>query len=376
MPEKIFSRRFAAGEDIFRMRADGTILITGGMGFIGAAVVRRAVRTTPFHVVIADKLTYAADPRRLEGLDPERISFARVDIADPAAVDALFQEHSFDAVVHLAAESHVDRSIDSPASFIVSNVQGTQVLLERARRHWKNLEGERQAAFRFLHVSTDEVYGSLEPDAPPFSESDPHRPNSPYAASKASSDHFARAWHRTYALPVVVSHSSNNYGPYQFPEKLIPLMIAKALRGEPLRVYGDGRQIRDWLHVDDHAAALLLLLARGRPGESYNVGAGAERMNIEVVRAICGLLDSERPRGAPHADLITFVTDRPGHDQRYAVDARRLRRELGWAPSWNFEEGLAETVRWYLRHPEWWEPLLAGPYDGRRLGVGEEIAAS
>jgi dTDP-glucose 4,6-dehydratase len=348
-----------------------TIFVTGGAGFIGSAVVRRLVASRASTVVTVDKLTYAGN---LDSLAPvaehPHHHFERVDICDAAAVRRLFAEYRPDAVLHLAAESHVDRSIDGPAAFVQTNVVGTFTLLDEARRYWAALPAGEREAFRFLHVSTDEVFGSLGPDGR-FDEATPYAPNSPYSASKAGSDHLVRAWHHTYGLPVLTTNCSNNYGPYQFPEKLIPLVTLNALEGRPLPVYGRGENVRDWLHVEDHAEALLTVLERGRVGETYCVGGDAERRNLEVVRAICAAVDELVPDPAgPRERLITFVADRPGHDQRYAIDAGKLQRELGWAPRHTFESGLRETVRWYLEHRTWWERVRSGAYRGERLGLG------
>ncbi|MEM6743824.1 MAG: dTDP-glucose 4,6-dehydratase [Pseudomonadota bacterium] len=347
------------------------VLVTGGAGFIGSAVIRRMIRATDFAVVNVDKLTYAATPEALEeAAESDRYVLVQADIADAAAMGDVFARHDPDAVMHLAAESHVDRSIDGPAEFIRTNVLGTFTLLEAARSHWEKLPGARKAAFRFHHVSTDEVFGSLGPDDAPFSETTPYAPNSPYSASKAGSDHLARAWAETYGLPVVASNCSNNYGPWQFPEKLIPVMAIAAMEGRPLPIYGKGENVRDWLHVEDHARALIEVMTRGRLGESYNIGGDAERMNVEVVRAICAFMDDARPEGAPHEDLIEHVVDRPGHDKRYAIDPSKIREELGWAPQETFESGLAGTLRWYRDNADWWQAIRAGRYDGRRLGTG------
>jgi dTDP-glucose 4,6-dehydratase len=353
-----------------------TLLITGGAGFIGSAFVRRTLAvpdplrsetpgTAPRgpYVVNLDKLTYAGHLDSLaDALDDPRHVFVRGDIADPLFVAALLAEHRPETIVHFAAESHVDRSIDGPAEFVSTNVVGTATLLEAARDYWERLRGPARAAFRFLHVSTDEVYGSV--DAPGcFRESSHYRPNSPYAASKAAADHFARAYHRTYGLPIIVTHSTNNYGPCQHPEKLIPLMIRRALAGRALPIHGDGGQVRDWLYVEDHCRALELVLKGGRPGEVYNVGASSQRTNLQVVHGICTLLDGlcpDLPR-RPCAELIRFVADRPGQDRRYAVDASKLRRELGWRPQMDFEAGLERTVRWYLDHPDWPRGAAARP---------------
>jgi len=348
-----------------------TLLVTGGAGFIGSALVRKVVRETAHVVVNVDTLTYAGS---LESLGDARAHprhhFARVDVRDAAALRALFERHAPDAVIHLAAESHVDRSIDAPADFVQTNVVGTFTLLQEARRYWSGLPPDRREAFRFLHVSTDEVYGSLGP-AGLFTEESPYRPGSPYAASKAASDHLARAWRHTYGLPVIVTNCSNNYGPYQFPEKLIPLTIQNALAGKPLPVYGRGENVRDWLYVDDHVEALLAVLERGRPGETYNAGGGAERRNIDVVRAVCALVDELAPDAAlqPRSRSITFVADRPGHDLRYAIDASKVERETGWRPRETFASGLRRTVEWYLANQEWCERVQAGAYRGERLGL-------
>jgi dTDP-glucose 4,6-dehydratase len=346
------------------------ILVTGGAGFIGSAVCRHLIAETDAAVLNLDKLTYAGNLQSLRAIAGDnRYAFRQADIVDSAAVAAAFAEFRPTGVMHLAAESHVDRSISGPAAFIATNVMGTAVMLEAARAYWSGLPEVERGIFRFLHVSTDEVYGSLGADGL-FHEATPYDPSSPYSASKAASDHLAKAWQRTYGLPVVVSNCSNNYGPYHFPEKLIPLTILNALHGKPLPVYGKGENIRDWLHVEDHARALHLILTRGRPGETYNVGGRNERRNIDVVGQICKLLDQHRPRGSgAHADLITFVTDRPGHDQRYAIDARKLETELGWRARETFETGIASTVRWYIANEWWWRPLRDKVYAGERLGL-------
>jgi len=353
------------------------VIVTGGAGFIGSAVVRYLIEETDWEVVNLDKLTYAADLTFLEPVsgDP-RYQFERVDICDRAALEELFARHRPDAVMHLAAESHVDRSIDGPADFIRSNIVGTYTLLEAARRYWDGLAGARKRAFRFHHVSTDEVYGSLGPVGR-FVEETPYRPNSPYSASKAAADHLVRAWHKTYGLPVVTSNCTNNYGPRQFPEKLIPLTILNAVAGERLPVYGKGENVRDWLHVEDHARALVLILRHGRIGEKYNVSADCERTNIAVVRRICAILDELLPDSPhrPHERLIAFVADRPGHDERYAMDSTKLRRELGWAPRFDFEDGLRQTIRWYLDNKGWADRIRAERYGGERLGLGGGHAA-
>jgi len=347
-----------------------TWLVTGGAGFIGGNFVLGAVGDG-IRVVNLDALTYAGNRDTLASLDgnPDHV-FVHGDIGDRELVARLLAEHRPDAVVNFAAESHVDRSIDGPAAFIQTNVVGTLALLEAVRDHWKSLEGEAKRDFRFLHVSTDEVYGSLG-DTGKFTEDTPYAPNSPYSASKAASDHLVRAFHHTYGLPVLTTNCSNNYGPYHFPEKLIPLVIAKALAGEPLPVYGDGRQVRDWLFVRDHCAAIRAVLAKGRVGETYNVGGNAEMQNIEVVKAICALLDQRRPRadGKPRESQIAFVADRPGHDRRYAIDASKLRDELGWEPGYTFERGIAETVDWYLANQDWVRRVLDGSYRLERIGT-------
>ncbi|UEM04431.1 dTDP-glucose 4,6-dehydratase [Skermanella rosea] len=346
------------------------IIITGAAGFIGSAVARHLLRDTNASIVCLDKMTYAAHPDTLAPIiDGVRAVFEPVDICDRAEVERVFREHRPDAVMHLAAESHVDRSIEIPGVFIETNVVGTYVLLEAARRHWSDLTGERRESFRFHHVSTDEVYGSLGPTGK-FTEETPYAPSSPYSASKASADHIVQAWHHTHGLPVVMSNCSNNYGPYQFPEKLIPLMILNALEGKPLPVYGAGANVRDWLYVEDHAAALVRILTAGRVGQKYNVGGDAERSNLEVVHAICDTLDAMLPRERPRRDLITHVADRPGHDLRYAIDATKIRRELGWEPSVTFEAGLRRTIEWYLDNQSWWQPLRSAVYGGQRLGLG------
>jgi dTDP-glucose 4,6-dehydratase len=341
------------------------ILVTGGAGFIGSNFVLDWLAAGDEPVVNLDKLTYAGNVRNLAGLDGDsRHQFVRGDIGDQALVERLLAEHRVRAIVHFAAESHVDRSIHGPAEFVDTNVVGTFRLLEAARAHWLALPAGEREAFRFLHVSTDEVFGTLGPDDPPFSETTPYQPNSPYAASKAASDHLARAHHHTYGLPVVTTNCSNNYGPWQFPEKLIPLVIANALAGKPLPIYGDGRQVRDWLYVGDHCAAIRRVLEAGRPGEVYCVGGSSERPNIDVVHTLCDALDAARPRadGRSYREQITFVKDRPGHDRRYAIDARKITAELGWRPAETFTSGLARTVRWYLDHQEWVADVTSGGY--------------
>jgi dTDP-glucose 4,6-dehydratase len=347
-----------------------TWLVTGGAGFIGGNFVLQAVRNG-VRVVNLDALTYAGNRDTLASLDgnPDHV-FVHGDIGDRELVSRVLAEHRPDAIVNFAAESHVDRSIDGPAAFIQTNVVGTLSLLEAARDYWKSLEGEAKDNFRFLHVSTDEVYGTLG-ETGKFREDTPYAPNSPYSASKAASDHLVRAFHHTYGLPVLTTNCSNNYGPYHFPEKLIPLVIAKALAGEPLPVYGDGKQVRDWLFVTDHCEAIRTVLARGRVGETYNVGGNAEKQNIEVVKAICALLDQRRPRddGQPRESQIAYVADRPGHDRRYAIDASKLRDELGWEPKYTFERGIAETIDWYLANQDWVQRVLDGSYRLERIGV-------
>ena len=351
------------------------VLVTGGAGFIGSAVIRQLIGDGETVVVNVDKLTYAAMPEALEdAAESERYAFSRTDICDAPALRRLFAAHRPDAVMHLAAESHVDRSIDDAADFIQTNVVGTYRLLETATAYWRELEGPARSAFRFHHISTDEVFGALGAEGR-FTEETPYRPNSPYSASKAASDHFVRAWHHTHGLPVVTSNCSNNYGLYQFPEKLIPLMIISALQNKALPVYGKGENVRDWLHVEDHARALVTVLTRGRVGETYNVGGDSELRNIDVVGMICDLVDELRPRpetidgGGARRDLITFVADRPGHDLRYAVDASKIQRELGWMPRESFATGLRKTVAWYLDHQAWWQGILDRRYGGERLGL-------
>jgi len=349
-----------------------SILVTGGAGFIGGNFVHFVLARGDDRIVNLDKLTYAGNLDTLDGLkDHPRHLFVQGDIADRSLVRQLLDEHKVDAVVNFAAESHVDRSIDGPAAFIETNVVGTFNLLDCARAYWSRLEGPKRLAFRFLHVSTDEVYGSLGPEGL-FTERTAYAPNSPYSASKAASDHLVRAWHHTYGLPVLTTNCSNNYGPYQFPEKLIPLMIAKAIAGEPLPIYGDGGNVRDWLYVEDHCRAIARVLEAGRPGEVYNVGGDSERTNLEVVDTLCALLDEALPHSThrPHAKLKQFVPDRPGHDRRYAIDASKLKRELGWAPTESFETGLRRTLRWYLDNRQWVQRVTDGSYRGQRLGSG------
>ncbi|MBK1699978.1 dTDP-glucose 4,6-dehydratase [Thiococcus pfennigii] len=348
-----------------------TFLVTGGAGFIGGNFVHLALAETDAVIVNLDKLTYAGNLDTLAPLagNPRHV-FVQGDIGDRELVARLLHDYRVDAVVNFAAESHVDRSIDGPAAFVETNVLGTFNLLDCARAYWAGLDAEGRAAFRFLHVSTDEVYGSLGPTGY-FTETTAYAPNSPYSASKAASDHLVRAWHHTYGLPVLTTNCSNNYGPYQFPEKLIPLMIHKARRGEPLPIYGDGGNIRDWLYVEDHCRAILRVLEAGRPGEVYNIGGDSERTNLEVVDTLCALLDEHCPGSPhrPHAALKRFVADRPGHDRRYAIDAGKLRRELGWAPRESFESGLRRTLTWYLDNATWCERVMDGRYRGERLGA-------
>ena len=349
------------------------ILVTGGAGFIGSAVVRHIIQNTQDSVVNVDKLTYAGNLESLtEVANNPRYAFEQVDICDRAELDRVFAQHQPDAVMHLAAESHVDRSIDSACEFIQTNIVGTFNLLEAARAYWQQMPSEKREAFRFHHISTDEVYGDLHGTDDLFTETTPYAPSSPYSASKASSDHLVRAWLRTYGLPTIVTNCSNNYGPYHFPEKLIPLMILNALDGKPLPVYGDGMQIRDWLFVEDHARALYQVVTEGVVGETYNIGGHNEKANIEVVKTICTLLEElvpEKPAGvARYEDLITFVQDRPGHDVRYAIDAAKIGRELGWKPQETFESGIRKTVQWYLNNKTWWQNVLNGSYRLERLG--------
>ena len=334
------------------------ILVTGGAGFIGSALVRHLIKNTSHQVLNLDKLTYAGNLASLKEVSSsKRYSFVQGDICDRELLDMTLSRFQPDAVMHLAAESHVDRSIDGPAAFVETNVIGTYTLLEACRAYWSGLETPQRDVFRFHHISTDEVYGDLDGTGALFTEDTPYAPSSPYSASKASSDHFVRAWGRTYGLPILITNCSNNYGPYHFPEKLIPLVIINALRGKSLPVYGDGQQVRDWLFVEDHARALLKVLEKGVVGETYNIGGHNERTNLEVVNSICALLDELAPSAAPYSDLIEFVADRPGHDLRYAIDASKIERELGWVPEETFESGLRKTVEWYLTSRDWWLPL-------------------
>ncbi|WP_313115479.1 dTDP-glucose 4,6-dehydratase [Ectopseudomonas guguanensis] len=350
------------------------ILITGGAGFIGSALIRHLIRHTEHEVLNLDKLTYAGNLESLvEVTDDPRYRFVRADIADSSLVAQTLAEFQPDAIMHLAAESHVDRSIDGPAAFIQTNIVGTYALLESTRAYWQQLDAERKAAFRFHHISTDEVYGDLHGVDDLFTETTPYAPSSPYSASKAASDHLVRAWQRTYGLPVLITNCSNNYGPYHFPEKLIPLMILNALAGKPLPVYGNGQQVRDWLYVEDHARALLKVVSEGKVGETYNIGGHNEQKNLDVVRAICALLEElapHKPSGvARYEDLITYVQDRPGHDLRYAIDAGKIERELGWVPQETFDSGLRKTVQWYLDNLDWCRRVQDGSYQGERLGA-------
>lgn len=353
------------------------ILVTGGAGFIGSALVRHIIQQTNDSVMNLDKLTYAGNLQSLADVSSNpRYSFVQLDITQSASVSEVLQSYQPDLVMHLAAESHVDRSIDGPADFIHTNIVGTYSLLEACRQYWQSLSPERRLTFRFHHISTDEVYGDLHGSDDLFTEQTPYAPSSPYSASKAASDHLVRAWHRTYGLPVVITNCSNNYGPYHFPEKLIPLIILNALAGKPLPVYGKGNQIRDWLYVEDHARALYQVVTRGGIGETYNIGGHNEKQNIEVVEAICSLLEElspQKPAGISHyRDLITYVTDRPGHDLRYAIDAGKIESELGWRPQETFESGLRKTVLWYLQHPAWSQAVLNGSYQLQRLGAGNQ----
>lgn len=349
-----------------------TIIVTGGAGFIGSALVRYLLKTSDFSVINIDKLTYAGNLESLAEIEGNpKYRFIQADICDAAKMAEVIAETQPDAIMHLAAESHVDRSIDGPAEFVQTNLVGTYTLLEEARKYWSALEPQKKQGFRFHHISTDEVYGSLG-ESGLFTEKTPYQPNSPYSATKAGSDHLVRAWHHTYGLPVLMTNCSNNYGPYQFPEKLIPLMINNALLGNPLPVYGNGQNIRDWLYVDDHVEALRLVLEKGQVGESYNIGGFNEHANLDVVNKLCEILDELLPESQhkPHKDLIEFVTDRPGHDQRYAIDASKIQKELGWKPRETFESGLRKTVEWYLKHREWNQHILDGSYQQQRLGLG------
>jgi len=347
------------------------VLVTGGAGFIGSAVVRTIIEETNFEILNVDCLTYAGNPDSLASIaGSDRYSFSRTDIRDLPALRRAVEEFRPDLIMHLAAETHVDRSIDGPADFVMTNMVGTANLLEATRAYWTGLDDAAKRRFRLHHVSTDEVFGSLGPSGQ-FSETTPYAPNSPYSASKAGSDHLVRAWHETFGLPVITSNCSNNYGPCQFPEKLIPLIILNALEGKKLPIYGTGKNIRDWLHVEDHARALIAIATRGQPGETYCVGGNEERTNIDVVLTVCSILDELLPQSQhrPHANLITYVADRPGHDARYAIDASKIERELGWRPQETFESGIKKTVQWYLDNRSWWERVRAGAYRGERLGL-------
>jgi len=350
------------------------IIVTGGAGFIGSAVVRHIIKNTNDEVLVVDSLTYAGNQESLAEVENStRYSFVRADICNDEAMDDIFASFNPNAVMHLAAESHVDRSIDGPGAFIETNIVGTYKLLESARKYWNTLSSDNRLAFKFHHISTDEVYGDLHNMDDFFTETTPYAPSSPYSASKASSDHLVRAWQRTYGLPTVVTNCSNNYGPYHFPEKLIPLIILNALDGKPLPVYGDGSQIRDWLYVEDHARALYKVVVDGIVGETYNIGGHNERKNIDVIKTICALLDELKPSeivGISHyAELITFVSDRPGHDVRYAIDASKIADELGWLPQETFDSGIRKTVEWYLNNESWWSRVKDGSYSGERLGL-------
>ncbi len=350
------------------------LIVTGGAGFIGSAVVRRAI-ADGHEVVNLDALTYSASLDNVASVSASpAYAFEHADICDAAAMSAILARHQPDAIMHLAAETHNDRAIDGPMDFIQTNVVGTAVLLEAARAYWLALPPERKARFRFHHVSTDEVFGALDEDGD-FTESTAYDPNSPYSASKAGADHLVRAWHRTFGLPVVITNCANNYGPFQFPEKLIPTVVVRAMEGKTIPVYGDGRQVRDWLHVDDHAEALLTVLTRGKLGETYCIGGDSTRRNIEIVRMLCEALDRHAPGNSSHAEKITFVTDRPGHDFRYSIDASKLKAELGWEPRTSVEDGLEETVRWYVENRAWWEAIRAGGFKSERQGLGTPVQA-
>ncbi len=364
-------QKIRIGEAIKKLETSMKILVTGGAGFIGSALVRHLIASTSHQVINLDNLTYAGNLESLAPVaDSPRYAFEQVDIRDAAGVAGCFKRHRPDAVMHLAAESHVDRSIDGPAAFMETNIIGTYTLLEAALAHWRSLEGPARDRFRFLHVSTDEVYGDLAGTGAFFTERTPYAPSSPYSASKASSDHLVRAWHRTYGLPVLITNCSNNYGPCQFPEKMIPLMILNAMEGKPLPVYGEGLNIRDWLFVEDHVKALCRVLTHGGPGATYNIGGDNEKTNIEVVHALCRILDDLMPDGAPRARLITHVPDRPGHDLRYAIDATKIREELGWTPEETFDTGIRKTVAWYLENQNWCRRVQDGSYQRDRLGLG------
>ena len=347
------------------------ILVTGGLGFIGSNFIRLLLKSGEFDQVINfDKQTYAGNPENLQDLEQENsYHFIQADICDGNSVLQALEDYEVDAVVNFAAESHVDRSIDGPEPFVHTNVVGTLRLLESTKSYLAEVAGDKRDAFRFLHVSTDEVYGSLKPEDPAFCETTSYAPNSPYSASKASADHLVRAYHHTFGLPLLTTNCSNNYGPYQFPEKLIPLMILNACEGKSLPIYGDGSNIRDWLHVEDHCSGILSVLRKGRAGETYCIGGASEKTNMEVIDTLCNILDRHLPIGAPHNQLKTFVTDRPGHDHRYAIDFSKIKNELGWQPSYSFEEGMEQTVEWYLNHQEWCENVTSGKYQRERLGI-------
>lgn len=350
------------------------ILVTGGAGFIGSAVIRHIIHNTDDEVLNIDKLTYAGNLESLKDIDQDpRYNFKQIDICNADSLQQAFDSFQPDLVMHLAAESHVDRSIDGPAEFITTNIVGTYTLLEAARQYWQALDQSRKAIFKFHHISTDEVYGDLEGTTDLFTETTPYAPSSPYSASKASSDHLVRAWHRTYGFPILVTNCSNNYGPYHFPEKLIPLVILNALDGKPLPIYGKGNQIRDWLYVEDHARALYKVVTEGKVGETYNIGGHNEKQNIEVVKTICHILDELKPQenGQPYESLITFVKDRPGHDLRYAIDASKIANELNWTPTETFDSGIRKTVEWYLNNMEWCSRVQDGSYQRERLGAGK-----
>ena len=347
------------------------ILVTGGLGFIGSNFIRMLLKSSEFDQVINfDKKTYAGNPENLQDLEKENsYHFIQADICDGNSVLQALEDYEVDAVVNFAAESHVDRSIDGPEPFVHTNVVGTLRILEAFKSYYNSQSEDRKSSLRFLHVSTDEVYGSLKPEDPAFCETTPYAPNSPYSASKASADHLVRAYHHTFGLPVLTTNCSNNYGPYQFPEKLIPLMILNACEGKSLPIYGDGSNIRDWLHVEDHCSGILSVLQKGRVGETYCIGGASEKTNMEVIDTLCNILDRHHPSGAPHNQLKTFVTDRPGHDHRYAIDFSKIRNELGWQPSYSFEGGMEQTVEWYLNHQEWCENVTSGKYQRERLGI-------
>ena len=351
------------------------ILVTGGAGFIGSAVIRHIIKNTDNQVLNVDKLTYAGNLESLIDVENDsKYSFKQIDICDSIAIEKAFNDFQPDMIMHLAAESHVDRSIDGPAEFINTNIVGTYTLLEVTRKYWQELDDDKKTAFRFHHISTDEVYGDLEGTTDLFTETTPYAPSSPYSASKASSDHLVRAWHRTYGLPVIITNCSNNYGPYHFPEKLIPLVILNALDGKPLPIYGKGDQIRDWLYVEDHARALYKVVTEGTVGETYNIGGHNEKQNIDVIKTICQILDQLKPQanGQPYESLITFVKDRPGHDLRYAIDATKIKNDLGWTPEESFDSGIRKTVKWYLNNLEWCRRVQDGSYHRERLGVQPE----